>query len=176
MNDYSIGFSEFHYSVRGGALLPLAGAVKIGFKPQMNERSIQVRLLDGSFAVYSEVYDLNEKASIEIISLPEHFLINILGYTRDESGVLYAGIYKPVHFSLFYEERNEGTATRHQLYDVVCTKPDFDASTMTNRLSVDTRRLELVINRDIRNTGYYKRQIRKEDNSELFERWFGLEG
>lgn len=111
--------------------------------------------------------------ALEIVSLTKAFLTEVLGFTENEDGSLTEGIRPDVHISLFYETDNGGRPVRYQLYDCAVETPSFDAATMSESLSADTRKLEFTANPDPYNEGAYGRQIARADNAETFDTWFG---
>ena len=121
-----------------------------------------------------ENIEAGKLADLDIVQLPVSFLVDVLGYTLTAGNVLVENAqYKPVHFSLFYEQQTDTEPVRTQVFDVCCVRPDFDVTTMTNRPSVDIKKLKLIINADVRSTSANLRTISREDNAELFDTWFG---
>lgn len=173
MPRYYTGFRNFAYKVSGGTKTPLAGAQKLSFTSQNASRELTVRVGSGA-AAYAENIETGRTADLDIVQLPVSFLVDVLGYTVDENGVLTEGLLnRPVHFSLFYETQTDGEPIRTQLYDVCCTRPNFDVTTMTNKPSVDIRKLKLTINADLRSTKNFGRSVSREDSAEQFDTWFG---
>lgn len=175
---YHRGIRNVNYCLKTGgsisAPFPLNGAVGISFTPQTTPRTIAVRPDKGGQIQHTDFIETGKQASLEILSLPVSFLTDILGYETDENGILYEGAFKSVHFVLLYEEQNEDIPVRHLLYDVVCSKPSFDATTMTNTLGVDKRNLSLVINQDEDHECRYSQSISEADDKALFDSWFHL--
>ena len=170
---YTVGIRNCAYKISGGNMSPLIGAQKLSFATQNAKRDMIVRVGSGA-AAYSEDYETGRTADLSIVQLPVSFLVDVLGYTVSENGVLTEGLLnRPVHFSLFYETQTDGEPIRTQLYDVCCTRPNFDVSTMTNKPSVDIRKLKLTINADLRNTKTFGRSVSREDSAEQFDTWFG---
>ena len=175
--EYSSGISGCHFAVRGyspGVLKSLPGAIKLSFKPSAEDRSFIVRDGANAYSYTSSRKGKERRAELDIVGLTKDFLIDVLGYTENEDGSLTMGIQPDVHISLFYETENGGRPVRHQLYDCVVCAPNFDASTLGSRLSVDTRKLDIIVNSDPRYGGAYGRIIARSDNAELFGTWFGL--
>ena len=170
MPRYYTGFRNFAYKISGGIKTPLAGAQKLSFTSQSASRDMTVRVGSGA-AAYSESIETGRAADLSIVQLPVSFLV---GYTMDENGVLTEGLlHRPVHFSLFYEMQTDGEPIRTQLYDVCCIRPNFDVTTMTNKPSVDIRKLRLIVNAGLRNTKTFGRSVSREDSTEIFDTWFG---
>lgn len=172
---YSTGFNSFAYRVRGGSTLsPLIGAQKLAFSEGTDNRDLIVRLDSGDVIQYSETVSTGRTATLDIVQLPADFLKNVLGYTQGTSKVLVEGIQRTyTHFSLFYQYETDTEPVRVQLYDVVCAKPNFDVTTITNRPSVDIKKLKLIINPDI-SAGAYSRSITRSENASLYDSWFGV--
>ena len=176
--EYSSGISGCHYAVRSlssaGTLKSLPGAIKLSFKPSSEDRSFIVRDGAKAYSYTSSRRSKELRAELEIVGLTKDFLIDVLGYTENEDGSLTMGLQTDVHISLFYETENGGRPVRHQLYDCeVCTR-GFDVSTLGGRLTVDTRKLDIIVNPDPYNGSAYGRSIAKADNAVLFGSWFGL--
>lgn len=175
--DYSTGISNCMYAVHGSNVKKrLNGAVKLSFKPSSEDRTLIVRDSRGGAMQFTDTRRSGiRQATLDIVSLPVSFLVDILGWTQDSSGVLYEGLQPDVSISLFYETENGGRPIRHQLYDCVVCAPSFDVSTITGRLSADIRKLDIIVNPDT-STGKYSRQIARDDNGELFNNWFENNG
>ncbi len=174
MRNAHYGFKNFHYCPRGLGAVPRAmpGAVRLTRAPDMQE--IKVRPdTHGIPAEYTAGYrDRGIKLGLEIVSLPVQFLVDVLGYVQEASGVLVEGKHPAVHFALLYETRSLAGPVRHCYYDCVCQKPKFDATTLSASSRFDTRILELTVNRDIFGSGGYKESIARADNAEMFDEWF----
>lgn len=176
MRDYSTGICNCRYYVKNTVrvikLMP--GAIKLSFKPSAAEKTMFVRYQNGGAGQYTSARRTQEKrAELEIISLPESFLTDVLGWVKNSDGSLTEGIKPNVHISLLYETINGGRPVRHQLYDCLVSEPSFDATTFED-LGVDTRKLELIINPDPENGNNYSKKIARADNSTLYDSWFGL--
>jgi hypothetical protein len=170
------GFKNFHYCLRtsagASAPVPLHGAVKLSFNPQVESRTVLKRTDKGGIVKFTEsARETAKSASLEIISLPRIFLTEVLGYTEDENGVLIEGEYEAKHISLLYESQSGDSAVRHELIDVIVSKPSFDVSTLAGSLSADTKKLELTVNRDLESGGFSK-SIKRDVNPEIFDNWF----
>jgi len=174
--DYSSGISGCHYAVRGGSmsLKSLPGAIKLSLKPSSEDRSFIVRSGTNVYSYTASRKCKEWRVELEIVSLTKDFLTDVLGYTENEDGSMTAGIQPDVHISLFYETENGGRPVRHQLYDCVVSTRGFDVSTLGSRLSVDTRKLDIIVNPDPNNGSKYGRSIARSDNAVLFGTWFGL--
>lgn len=175
---YSIGIKNCAYKISGGTLSPLASAQKISFSNKSETRNFICRLSDGQVTSYNEVVDAGKDATLEIITLPLKFMKEVLGFTQAQNGVITENIRpKSVHFSLFYETQGDDEPIRVQLYDVVCPQPDFDVTTISNKLAVDGRKLKLIVNssvyEDLSKPRSIGRSIRRSDNPTLFDNWFG---
>ncbi|MBO5449810.1 MAG: hypothetical protein J5994_10875 [Ruminococcus sp.] len=174
--NYNCGYKNFHYSVRtaegASPPLPLPGAIKLSFVPQTSERSVLVRKRDGSISSFTEkAEETGKRAELEILSLPVYFLKDVLGYTQDENGVLIERTHPAVHVSLLYETKYGEERVRHELIDCVFSKPSFDVSTIAMTPAADTRKMDVILNRDPASGGYEK-SISESDNAEIFNGWF----
>ena len=176
MRDFSTGIRNCRYIVRGTVITvkPMPGAIKLSFKPSSADRTMLVRHRGGGAAQYTSARRTQEKrAELEIVSLPESFLTDVLGWVKNPDESLTEGIKPDVRISLLYETINGGRPVRHQLYNCLVSEPNFDATTFED-LGVDTRKLELIINPDPGSGNSYSRQIARADNTVLFDTWFGL--
>lgn len=171
----SCGFRNFHYCLRTGAAAPVAlpGAIKLGREPNMEPITITPNI-PGTPTEYTVGYrDKGLKLDLEIVSLPQSFLTDVLGYTVDSNGILIENEHPIVHFALLYETQDTaGFAVRHSYMDCVCEKPKFDASTMSGNFSIDTKKLSLVVNKDIFGTKSYKKSITAAQNATVYNNWF----
>lgn len=176
--DIITGFRNFQYCLKGsGSNTPaaLSGAMKISFKPQSASRSAVMRYENGGVAERTEVRGTGSTASLAIVSLPDSFLKDVLGYVKDNDGILIEGEHTSAHFYLLYETQGLTEPTRHILMDCVCSKPSFDVSTMSSNANIDTRSLEIVMNPVIDNqTVVYRKSVKRSENSTAFDNWFGL--
>lgn len=173
MPDINTGFSNFHYRVIGwnASIKPkaLTGAIKLSYKPQTQERTVLVRTSGG--LIQQQVLGKRESirtASLQVISLPESFLIDVLGWEVSDGGRLVEGEFPEKHLQIRYETNNLGEPMRHLLYDVVVSKPSFDVSTISSTPSADTRSLELTVNPTA--NGKYQARVRPGDPD--YDTWF----
>lgn len=174
--DYSTGIKNCHYVVKGTAIevKKLPGAVRLSMKPSAADRNIKVRSGSTIYQTTTARQGTQRQAELEIVSLPESFLIDVLGWTKGTDGSLTEGIQPNVHIILLYETENGGCPVRHMLYDCVVSSPSFDATTISSDLSIDKRKLDIVFNPDPSNNNNLSRQIARADNENLFNSWFGL--
>lgn len=185
---YNAGFKGFRYALKssyGTYSRPvlLKGAMKISFKPQTVSRTLLCRLNDGSVRNVNSMRDNGITASVAVADLPDDFKVDVLGYVRDSDGSLFEGIQEEVHFALLYETQGKTEPTRHMLLDCVCSKAAYDANTKSNNPAIDTRSLELIVNPSTGNSymsgtmayAKYRREIKRSQNAQLFDTWFGLE-
>lgn len=179
---YSTGFKNFQYALisNGGysAPVPLPGAMKISFRPRTASRTLSIRLSDGTISSTSKTADDGMTAQLAIIDLPEKFLKDVLGYVKAADSTLYEGKQTEVHFALLYETQGATEPTRHMLFDCVCIKQGYDATTKSSTPGIDTKSLELIMNPNTTAGsaayGKYKRQVKRSDNTTLYDNWFGL--
>jgi phi13 family phage major tail protein len=155
------------------APVAIPGAVKLSRDPQMEEITITPNIV-GAPTEYTVGYrDKGIKLDLEIVNLPLSFLTDVLGYTVTSSGILIENEHPLVHFALLYENQNtDGTAVRHSYPDCVCEKPKFDVTTLSNNFSIDTKKLNIIANKDIFGSGCYKKSITAEQNATIYNNWF----
>lgn len=179
---YNLGFKNFQYVLKNGGITappaPLPGAIRIAFKPRTASRTLSVRMADGTMSSISKTADDGITAQLSIVDLPEAFLKSVLGYNKATDGTMYEGQQPEVHFALLYETQGATEPTRHMLFDCVCIKPTYDATTKSSSPSIDTKTLDLLISPNMAEGsaayGKYKRQVKRSDNSTLYDNWFGL--
>lgn len=174
MRDAYRGFRSFHYCLRtaGAVPVPIPGAIRLTREPDMQEVKIRPDQT-GQPAEYTAAFrDRGIKLGLEVVSLPVQFLVDVLGFTVGANGIITEGEHPTVHFALLYETGSLHGAVRHSYLDCVCQKPKFDVTTLSRSSKYDTRRLELVANKDIFSSKAYKRSIREEDDPAVFAAWF----
>lgn len=171
----SCGFRNFHYCLRTGAAAPVAlpGAIRLGREPNM-EPIVITPNITGNPTEYTVGYrDKGMKLDLEIVSLPQSFLTDVLGYTIGSNGIIIENEHPIVHFALLYETQDTaGFAVRHSYMDCVCEKPKFDVTTLSNSFSIDARKFSLVVNKDIFGVKCYKKSITAAQNETIFNDWF----
>lgn len=174
--DYSTGISRCHYIVRDRPIVlkRLPGAIKLSFKPSCADRTFLVRSGAGAYQYTHSRKHKERPASLEIVSLPECFLVDVLGWVKNDDGSLTQGQQPDVRISLLYETENGGRPVRHILYDCTVCQPAFDVTTLGDGLSIDKRTLDIMVNPDPSNGYNFSRQVAKADNAELFDSWFGM--
>lgn len=182
MTKFSTGFRNFAYKAQGSFdKLPLPGAQKLSPSSQTVQRTLLVRTGTGAVN-YTDTIGTIEQKTLEIVYLPESFLVDILGYQISDGTITEPILYRPKHFSLFYETQTDTEPIRTQLFDVVCGKPEFDVTSITNRLNVDVRRLALTLNPELKAFspqqpfGGYSRSVKRSDNAEAFDTWWSYGG
>lgn len=174
--EYNTGFCNFHYRVVGWNASIKAkrfpGAIRLSFKPQTQERKVLKRTDSGILLSESLArHEATREAVLEIVSIPKSFLIDVLGWTEDPSGILIEGQHPDTHVTLYYETDNGGDPTRYKVHNVVFSRPSFDVSTMTDTPSADIRKLELTVNPE---GGNYQRRLAKADAVDIstYNNWF----
>ena len=174
MGNAVCGFKNFHYCLRtaNAVPVPMPGAVRLTREPQMNE----IKIVPNAVGAPEE-YVIGHREGVirlglEVVSLPQSFLTDGLGYTIDANGVLVENGHPVVHFALLYETQStDSGAARHCYYDCVCKKPKYDVTTLSGSSRFDTRTLEIIANRDIFGTGAFKKSV-GEASTATFAAWF----
>ena len=174
MRDAYCGFRSFHYCLRTANAVPVAlpGAVRLTRDPAMDEVKIKPDVAGSPTEYIVGYHDKGIKLGLEIVALPQQFLIDVLGFVLS-NGVLIEGEHPVIHFALLFETQNVGgEPVRHSYLDCVCRKPTFDVSTLSRSPKIDTRKLDLIANKDIFGTMKYKKSVTASQNSVIFNNWF----
>ena len=174
MSDAFCGFRSFHYCLRTANAAPVAlpGAIRLSREPVTDEVKIVPDIPGAPVEYVAGYHDKGIKLDLEIVALPQAFLTDVLGYALID-GVLIEGEHPFVHFALLYETQNAGgEPVRHSYLDCVCRKPKFDVTTLSRSPKIDTRKLELIANKDIFGTMKYKKSVTASQNSTVYNNWF----
>lgn len=77
--------------------------------------------------------------------IPEHFLLNIMGWGKDSNGVIYEDTSAPVkHFALMFEFEGDVNAVRHVVYNCVAARPTVEGSTTEESIDPKTEKLSIT--------------------------------
>lgn len=174
MSNAYCGFRSFHYCLRTANAVPkaLPGAIRLTRDPETDDIKIAPDI-PGAPTEYTVGFrDKGIKLNLEIVTLPQAFLTDVLGFTTS-SGVLIEGEHPLIHFALLFETQNAGgEPVRHSYLDCVCKKPKFDVSTLGRSPKIETRKLEIIANKDIFGSGAYKKSVTAAQNSSMYNGWF----
>ena len=174
MPKINTGFSKFHYRVNGWNSSirpkPLPGGIKINMQPSSQERKVTMRTDKGLLMTQTFLRpEAGRTGTLEVVSLPESFLTDVLGWYRNsENGPLIEGPYSEIHLELKYETDNGGNPMRFVIYDVVFSRPNFDASTLSASPNANTRSLEFTVNPN--EIGEYQARASQGDTG--YDTWF----
>ena len=174
MSDAYCGFRNFHYCLRTANAVPVAipGAIRLSRDPMSDEVKIFPGVPGAPIDYIVGYHDKGIKLGLEIVTLPQQFLIDVLGYELTD-GVLIEGEHPIVHFALLFETQNAGgEPVRHSYLDCVCKKPKYDVTTLAQSSRIDTRKLELIANKDIYGSLKYKKSVTASQNLTVFNNWF----
>lgn len=176
MSEIHFGIENCHFSVlaAGAYNTPVAmpGAVAINIRSDTEIVTTNVRT--GSKAIIERPVGIADKCkniSLEIVSLPYEFLTQVLNYETDANGIFVEKRQRTVIFALLFETKNGSSKTRHSMLECVCNKPEYDCTTLSNRISVNTRKLDIVSYPSLITENYGK-SVSENENKTIFDNWF----
>lgn len=164
-------FSLFDESGTYSTPVPMTGAVSLNVKTDVNISNVKVHLSDGTVATQpAEADEEYKEIELEVASLPDDFLSQILGYEQNKWGIWAEKKQKIQPFALLCETSSDNVRVRRSFLNCVCAKPEFDCTTLAGSVKADTRKLKIYAYVQ-QSTGYYSKFI-YDDGSARFENWF----
>src|SRR5690625_203302 len=149
--------------------IPLPGSVELSLDP----RGDMVEFYADDVLYYSAQNNQGYDGTLTIANIPEEFLVEALGETKDEDdGVLTetsTGKGKP--FALLFEFDGDVKAVRHVLYNCTANRPTVASSTKTATVEPNTNELTFVASP--RETDYaVKTKTTTETPQAIYDAWY----
>jgi len=149
--------------------IPLPGSVELSLEP----RGDMAEFYADDMLYYSASNNQGYDGSLTIANIPEEFLIEALGESKDEDdGVITeTSDAKSKPFALMFEFDGDVKAVRHVLYNCSANRPTVASSTKTNTVEPNTNELTFIASP--RETDYaVKTKTTTGTPTDIYEGWY----
>lgn len=168
MNTYRYGLKNCYYCIKGESTPKrLPGAVALNLTANVD---IITRTTSDGIEIPLSVDDKGYDGSLELATIPETFLSDIMGIYRDDNNVMCRGRHKIKLFTLLFETKGS-KKIRYSLQSCYCNVPDFETSTEEEKPSIAVEKIGIkVIPYPCNNT--IIKVISERDNPAVYQDWF----
>lgn len=145
----------------------IIGAVSLTLDPSGKEEPFHA---DGGI-FYMNISNNGYTGSLEIATVPEHFLTRILGEKKDANGALVEkNDTNPIEFALMFQFDGDVHNTRHVFYRCTANRPQIAGTTNTDGREIKTGTLSLTCM--ALEDGTIKAKTTPQIDSEVYDNWF----